>query len=242
VPSLLVDERNLPPGEGVYAGTMDLDVGFALTILEQGLYTELAERMRRAGWEPDTNDQGNRTYQRWKSEGEGPITVDFLIPPSSESDRAGALRHIESDLAAVVVPGLHLAFRDRERIQLRGKTIRGERATRTVSVCGPGAFVVLKALAFSARGENKDAYDLYYVVRNYGTGVVEVARRLADIAGDPETARAIDALRQDFLEHDGLGPRRVASFVGLEPDEAVQADVVGFVGELLRTVDEMVGS
>ena len=32
-------------------------------------------------------------------------------------------------------------------------------------MCGPGAFVVLKALAFRDRGEPKDAYDLVYVLR-----------------------------------------------------------------------------
>jgi hypothetical protein len=33
-------------------------------------------------------------------------------------------------------------------------TIMGERATRSIRVCGPGAFVVLKALAFDHRGES----------------------------------------------------------------------------------------
>jgi predicted nucleotidyltransferase len=49
----------------------------------------------------------------------------------------------------------------------------GERASREIWVCGPGAFVVLKALAFRTRGENKDAYDLYYVIRNYDCQVVD---------------------------------------------------------------------
>ena len=46
-----------------------------------------------------------------------------------------------------------------------------EQPTREVWVCGPGAYVVLKALAFRLRGENKDAYDLHYLVRNYGAGI-----------------------------------------------------------------------
>ncbi len=45
-------------------------------------------------------------------------------------------------------------------------------------MCGPGAYVVLKSLAFRSRGENKDAHDLYYLVRNYGTGIEDVASRL----------------------------------------------------------------
>jgi hypothetical protein len=90
----------------------------------------------------------------WKIEGQEKVTVDFLTPPSLPDDRGGKLRHIEPDFAAVIAPGLHLAFRDRERITLSGKTIIGEQATRQVWVCGPGAYVVLKSLAFHLRGEN----------------------------------------------------------------------------------------
>jgi hypothetical protein len=71
--------------------------------------------------------------------------------------------------------GLKLGFQDRRRVRIEGKTIFGETAAREVWVCGPGAFVVLKALVFLGRGENKDAYDLYYLVRNSGAGVEDVA-------------------------------------------------------------------
>ncbi len=52
-------------------------------------------------------------------------------------------------------------------------------ATRSISVCGPGAFTVLKALAFSYRGENKDAYDLYYVLKYYGGGLIDIASSIS---------------------------------------------------------------
>ncbi len=83
------------------------------------------------------------------------------------------------------MPGLHLAFRDRQRVALSGRTIRGEDATRDVWVCGPGSYVVLKALAFGSRGENKDAYDLFYVVRNFGSGVEDIAVCLRPLLVDP---------------------------------------------------------
>jgi len=39
-------------------------------------------------------------------------------------------------------------------------------------------------------------------------------------------------LRRDFQAIDGVGPRRVADFLLGAPDDAIQADVVGFVGRL----------
>jgi hypothetical protein len=43
---------------------------------------------------------------------------------------------------------------------------------------GPGAYVILEALDFKNRGENKDAYDLFYLLRHFGNGIGEVVDRL----------------------------------------------------------------
>jgi hypothetical protein len=237
VPSLLIDPGALPPAVETHVGTLDLDVGLALAILEHGRYHTLTERLRRAGFTPDTNAEGNLTRQRWKIERPQPVTVDFLIPPSREGDRGGRLRDIEADFAAVIAPGLRLAFNDRVRVPLSGVTIAGEEATRDVWVCGAGAFVVLKALAFDLRGENKDAYDLFYVLRNFETGPAAVAARLQAMRSEPEVKEALRILRRDFSAHAGVGPLRVAEFLRGTPDDDLQADAVGFVGEFLRSVD-----
>lgn len=233
VPSLIVDQDNLAEGVEAHVGTMDLDVALAIALLDQGRYRELSERLRRSGFTQDKNQEGNATRQRWKIEG---VTLDFLIEPTLPDDRGGDLRDIEPDFAAVIAPGLHLAFLDRQRISLTGRTIMGENAERDIWVCGPAAYIVLKALAFSLRGENKDAYDLFYVIRNFGTAVQEVADLFRPILDDTHTEEAISILRRDFTAHNGLGPRRVAQFLTGEPDDTIQAEVVGHIDSLLRAL------
>jgi len=236
VPSLLIDQGALLEGATAHAGTMDLDVGLALALLDQGRYRRLTERLRDAGFTQDQTEDGRPTRQRWRVTGLGSVAVDFLIPPLLATDQGGKLRDIEKDFAAIIAPGLGLAFHDRRRVRIEGTTIFGEKAAREVWVCGPGAFVVLKALAFRGRGENKDAYDLYYLVRNFGVGVEGVAACLRPLLSDEEAKRALQVLRDDFLDHDGLGPRLVADFLLGGPDDEIQADVVGFVATLLDAV------
>ena len=72
------------------------------------------------------------------------------------------------------------------------------------------------------------------MLRNYGSGIGDVIRCLAPLAGEPEAGLAFEALREDFLLHDAIGPRRVAEFLQGSPDDAVQADVVGLVQQVLR--------
>jgi hypothetical protein len=163
-----------------------------------------------------------------------------LIPPSFETDKGGKVRHLENDFAVIIAPGLELAFRDFETININATTLRGERASRDVRVSGAGAYVVLKALAFRNRGENKDAYDLYYVIRNYGSGVEDVAARFRLLLPYQECEEALNVLREDFAESDAVGVRRAVAFLRGEgeTDDVLKAEVVGFVGTFIALVSE----
>ena len=242
VPSLLIEQSMLPEGAPAHVGTSDLDVGLKIALLDDGRYRTFTQRLRDAGFAPDHTEDGRKTRQRWRAPRPGSVTVDFVIPPSQKADQGGKLLHIERDFAAIIAPGLELAFRDRRRVRIEGTTIFGEKAARDVWVCGPGAFVVLKALAFLGRGENKDAYDLYYLVWYFGAGVEDVAAALRPLLRDPEAQRAVEVLRADFLDHDSVGPRRVAEFLHGRPDDEVQADVAGFVRALLDRVAGQAGT
>ncbi len=235
VPSLIIPDESLPTGEDVHIGTTDLDLGLSLAILNTNRYEDLLIRLNRAGFKPDENEEGNPTLQRWKitPSADLKVTLDFLISPSLATDKGGDLRHIQKDLAAVITPGLRLAFQDKQKVSLKGLTLLGEKANRDVWVCGPGAFVVLKALAFDRRGENKDAYDLYFVIRNYGNGIDDIYGCLRPLLKEEETKKALEILNRDFTEPDGIGPSRVARFQYRESNANLQADVAGFTRELL---------
>ena len=96
-----------------------------------------------------------------------------------------------------------------------------------------------KTLAFNQRGENKVAYDLYFAIRNYGNGVDDVCKCLGPLLKEAETQKALEILNRNFSEPDGVGPSRVARFLYEGSNEDLQADVVGFVRELLTKCDMM---
>lgn len=240
-PYLLIDQENLPSGLESHAGTMDLDMGLTLAILNGERYRELGDRLRDAGFQPDVNDQKRKRFQSWTTGGAHPVGVDFLIPPTDERGKGGTLLHIESDLAAIVTPGLELAFEDRYRKELSGTIPSGARATRNIPVCGPGAFTVLKVLAFGNRTANKDAYDLFYVWR--GVGVPKVAERLTALLPNTYIDDALSVIETDFCNHDDLGPIGTAQFItgGRDDDvqDDIQADVVGLARGLLRAMERL---
>ncbi len=234
VPSLIVRQAQQTHPVPTHVGTMDVDLGLAIDLLDAQKYQQVSARLRDAGFQPDVNQQGRPTNQRWVFHAEGrAVHVDFLIPPANQEDRPGSLRNLEQDFAAIITPGLQCAFRDRESINLQGKTLQNEHAERPFWVCGPGAFVVLKGLAFGSRGANKDAYDLVYVLQNYDGGVEHVADRLRPLMDDPNARGAIEVLRRDFTQVGAVGPMRYAAFLGEQHNDDFRADAASQVRALL---------
>ena len=239
VPSLIIDRQiGADPETGAeHSGTNDLDVGLAIALLDDKQYTEISKRLRQEGFEPDVNERGNPTPQRWKL-GNLSVTVDFLLQPIPGAEQGGRVQPLEGDFGALIAPGLQLAFDERQDVLLDGHALTGEKVRRTVPVCGPATFVVLKALAFADRAEPKDAYDLVYVLRRWPDGVADIADRLARHATRHRDVvrRALDALANDFATIGSLGPRRAALFDGDPADDldAAAADAHGYVDDLLR--------
>ena len=233
VPTLLIPDG---PHTPAHVGTTDVDLGLSIALLDSRQYAEVSKRLRRAGFEPDINDKGHPTRQRWviDIEGEPPGKVDFLIQPSDSYSRAGGQQDLEPDFAAIITPGLHLAFQDHLVVPVDARTIKGETATRKIQVCGPGAFIILKALAVRGRNEPKDSYDLHHVVRYYGESVDNVVERISPLLDDSVALEALGFLAEDFGEISSIGPSRAAAFLGRSDDDGFKADVAGDVREFLQ--------
>ncbi len=209
VPYLIVDQTiAVEP----HVGTRDLDLGLALSVLNEERYHEISERLRRNGFKPDENEAGRTTRQTWRL-GSQRVTIDFLIGQVDADHRPGTLQSLEADFAAIVTRALPAAFADFIDVVIDDRTPMGDLACRTVKVCGPAAFVVLKAHALHNRGEPKDAYDLIYVLKHYGNGDCrEVAARFSAVAAMPATDEAVEYLTADFASPEHLGASRAAAW------------------------------
>jgi nucleotidyltransferase AbiEii toxin of type IV toxin-antitoxin system len=244
VPSLLIDQVLGPePGTGAgHPGTTDLDIGLKIALLDDKAYAEVSQRLRQEGFGPDRNRKGNPTPQRWKMP-DFNVTIDFLIAPLENGPDVARVQPLEGDFGALIIPGIELTASERVMVEIDDYTLKGERAKRTVPVCGPGAFVVLKALAFNHRGEPKDAFDLVYVIRRWPDGKVDIAQRLAEHSEHHGALvhQALEALRDDFRDPEHLGPIRAAEFDTLRREDldAAIADAHGHVDDLLRRCDEL---
>ncbi len=165
------------------------------------------------------------------------MTIDFLIPPSERGDKTARIKHIEDEFTALVAEGLMLSFEDFVEVALSGPTIKGEIIeNRKIQVCGLGVYIVLKAFDLNNRGEPKDAYDLFYTIRNYSSGPDDVAARFIALGKNKHCERALTILKENFLKIDAIGVVRAMKFLhGADAEgEDVQKEVTGFVSRFVE--------
>lgn len=240
VPVLLIKQDEVAVGEDLHVGSIDVDLGLDFGIVSEERYDALTERLKKRGFEPDTNQAGNLTKQRWKfSSNPSSVVVDFLVDKTqSEEAEWGTIMHLTPELGAIRTLGLNLAFQDAVACQVNGQTLEGDSVTRTIPVCGPAAFIILKALAFRNRAEPKDAYDLGYVLHHFTDGPVAIAQRLMAFTDHPALNQALNVLREDFADETSIGPRSASRFLYTNIDPAYVADITGDITLLLRTIEK----
>ena len=101
----------------------------------------------------------------------------------------------------------------------------------------------MKAVAFKNRGEPKDAYDLFYVLRHYPhfTEIVDGYQSLLSGNGASCAAAGLATLRQDFRTPDAVGTARAVEFAlgaGQQARDELRADVSGIVMRFVAEVGE----
>jgi hypothetical protein len=231
VPTLLYAGVAPSPETGAHVGTTDLDLTLDVAILEEARYEEIAARFSRAGFVPDKKENGNIVRQRWtRPEG---AKIDFLMPPVAPDTKGGSLQSLTSELAAFTMLGLDLALGHSITCELSSDDLEGSKVTRRIPVCAPHIYVILKGLAIARRAKNKDAYDLYYVLKHDGARPRALGNKLAAVASHDAVVQGIASIERDFHGIDARGPRDVGRFLGELGDE-LAADVYAHAVEFLE--------
>lgn len=253
VPRYLTPE--VPPDVPAHAGTSDVDIVFNLQIIAEGEgYASLSDQLKLRGFvryqKPGAKGPSSWQWEYKISEHES-VLVEFLHNAEEES-QLGRPISIEDEKVSAL--GIRHAGVVHKWYRERNVTVElfhgGGISTEVVRYADVTSFVILKALAFDHRGENKDAGDIVHVMRYAGTPeqvATEIVDRYRTGENNQAILDAISALQRRFCDGDGVegykrdGPVAAASFkLGIESDDEErileQLDVAGMVSEIVALV------
>ena len=238
VPWLLLDNGEMP-----HVGTLDVDLGLDPNALGDGEYATLIDALKGHGYEQRQELRRFQLARQIPVEDGGPsidVIVDFLMPRDAEIVRN--VPPLISDFAVQRADGADLAIRFYQMVAITGSMPNGGTNRVEIAVCSIPALLAMKGHAIQGRYKQKDAYDIYYCIRNYAGGIealAEACRPLLDHAAGVAGYRFIN---DKFETADSHGPTCVRRFVedtevlGDRTPEQWQQDAFGQVDAWLRAL------
>lgn len=238
VPWLLLGNEDMP-----HVGTLDLDVGLDAEALGDGEYATLIDALRGHGYE---QRKELRRFQLMRevasTDGGAPIDVivDFLMPRDAEIVKN--VPPLISDFAVQRADGADLALRFYQLVAIAGPMPDGGTNRVEVAVCSIPALLAMKGHAIQGRYKQKDAYDIYYCIRNYPGGPEALADACRPLLEHESGKAGFGYIADKFDSVDGFGPTCVRKFVeetkvlGDRNPEQWQQDAYGQIDAWLRSL------
>ena len=200
VPWLLLGAADMP-----HIGTLDVDLSLDAEALGDGEYAQLVESLLRRGYhrrEHLPRFQLVRTVSARDDGDDIDVRVDFLMPRDATIARNAP--PLVANFAVQRADGADL---------IDGDMPDGGGNRVQIAVASIPALLAMKGYAIANRHKQKDAYDIYYSIRNFPDGIdalVAATRPLLDF----ETARTgYLHISGKFRRLDDFGPTSVRQFV-----------------------------
>lgn len=210
VPWLLLNNEDM-----AHVGTLDVDIALDAEALKEGdEYKTLIESLMGNGYQQRTDLKRFQLVRQIDAkDGTSPIDVivDFLMPKDAKLERKKPV--LIENFAVQRADGADLALRFHEMVAVDGAMPAGGKNRVEIAVASIPALLAMKGHAIQRRHKQKDAYDIYYCVRNYPGGPAALANDCKPVQEQVGGKEGYGYIAEKFAKDDGYGPTSVRKFV-----------------------------
>ncbi len=231
VPWLLLEADDMQ-----HVGTIDIDLSLDAEALSDGEYVRLVEALIRNGYAQRAEHRRFQLVRTIAMADGGPsvdVIVDFLMPRDAEIQKN--IPPFLSEFAVQRASGADLAVRFHQLTAIEGTMPGGGHNRVTIAVASIPALLAMKGHALKRRQKRKDAYDVYYCIRNYQGGPEVLAEACRPLLAIEDARAGYQWIAEKFASEHMVGPVWVRQFVEGTPHIGVrtpaqwQADAFGQV-------------
>lgn len=227
----------LADSEMRHVGTLDIDLSLDAEALAAGEeYVALVDALRGQGYVPRDTLKYFQMVRAVRPKDDGPpidVIVDFLRPYDAVLEKHRP--PLATEFATQRASGADLAIQFHEMIAIEGDMPNGGTNKVMIAVASIPALLAMKGYALDGRYKQKDAYDIYYSIRNYPGGIDALADDCRPLLDHQSGREGFAHIVEKFDNPNGYGATCVRNFVegsdildGRTPDEW-QQDAYGQV-------------
>ena len=203
VPWLLLGDSDMK-----HVGTLDIDLSLnAEALAEDEQYAGLVEALREQGYGSREELKNFRMVRAIDpADGGGPIDIiiDFLRPYDAVIEKNKP--PITVDFATQRAFGADLATHFYKMVAIEGDMPSGGRNTVQIAVASIPALLAMKGYALDGRFKQKDAYDVYFSIRNFPGGIEALVNECKPLLEHESGVTGFQHIAAKFTHADDFGP------------------------------------
>lgn len=230
IPQLLFSHPVSP-----HTGSLDIDLALDHRQLTDEGYRSIRELLLSRGYR-----QGKQsfTFERpvMVRGREIVVEIDLLAGEYGGTGRGHRHQRVQ-DLLVRKARGVDLALEMTAEIEVHGELPDGGKDSVSVRIASIVPFLVMKSIALSERLKEKDAWDIWFCLRNYPGGVDALAEIFKPHLAHGLVREGLLRLAEKFASTDHVGPTMVANFEMAQEREqraSIQRDAFERVDYLLK--------
>ncbi len=212
VPDLMFPERG-------HVGSVDVDILINHLTLKDAGYQNMAKLLLRNGY----REHPEKYFSFVRSVEIDGITydvdIDVMAGMYGGTPEKKRSQHVQG-VKALKATGGNFAFEfEAQEIKVESKRPDGAVDVVKVNVIAVVPYLVMKTAALG-RGKAKDAYDIYFLIKNYSGGVHELAKLFSGVKSLKIVQGMKEKLSDKFASVNHAGPVDVALFMEAQEEEA----------------------
>ena len=188
----------------------------------------------------------DKTGQELKFSFEKPITigpdehvicVDLVGPEYGGKSKKGFREKVQTGVHVHKARGIDLVFNNPVNVAVTAILQDGIKHTENVLVVNGATYIIVKTITFESRKEPKDAYDIYYCLKNYPGGLAALIEEYQKIKNNGLVKEGIVILNKLFTDPLAIGPQRAARFMADNPTErtVIATECAKLITTVLKT-------
>jgi hypothetical protein len=230
-----VPELLFPKSQERHVGSTDVDLALNHRTLSDPGYRTIQQLLQDRGYR-----QGAQPFNFYRtvtvSGREIVVQVDFLAGEYGGAGRSHRTQNIQ-DMRARKARGCDLSFEMYQEVTIEGELPGGGKDAAAIRVASIVPFIIMKGMALHDRLKEKDAWDIYFCVNNYPTGLDGLVKEFLPHIKQGLVCEGLGKIADKFMSTEHMGPKAVADFEEVtDPEERarMQRDAYEKVGYLLE--------
>lgn len=208
------------PNEG-HIGSVDVDILINHLQLKDSGYQTMAKILLGHGYK-EHPEKYFSFIRELKIDGVDYIVdIDILAGMYGGTQKKKRSQHVQG-MKALKATGGNFAFEfEPQRVKIEAMRPDGAIDIAHVNVIAVVPYLVMKTAALG-RGKAKDAYDIYFLLKHYRGGVMQLAEEFAGCSDKKIIKDMVEKLAEKFASEKHAGPVDVSDFLDLVDEEEIE--------------------